>query len=603
MMMMMMQKMSAMQADLSCQSPAERQKAAESPVKIDQLREFESTVRHLQSTWRSRLQIAGFQLLQQVNSSLSLGRFAIRLAFLHWDQCLRSLKGKNLRTPSLYVRQSTAFVPCQQDEVATLKTSIEKLNDQCLQLEMTRDNATDVLDTAMEEFRKYLGNVQGEFAVMQKRLVGSSLKLCIQQNLHLGKIGIIRNLRNWQVTAADDKRAKIEEVLQSAGSLLTEYQTKFWEFAGFEKWRTALLHSRLGRQEQTAKLRQMPLLAKSSLWHVAAHAVSIWSARHQLTVVAAKSRVAILTQIFNAVRKAKFKAVITTWACLCKNSSFKIRRACAYWSQFWQGFRQHKILMVLPRLWCWHSAVVADRLASANQVILELEGNNNKLEVQLEETRVSSHTAESEATSVAQQAVLVAEKAEQQRSLSEVHRKRCEAAMDQLAVQAKAREEKFTNQLEAANLMLDCTNQTLEALEAEHAAAHEALEEQQNNDKTLEESNTSNTAAHESEVRVMRQLWKQAEHERALLAKITDQVDNSKKPNWSNATHLSMLKSKKQRISQVAASLNSKPGIGSIDVLNGELLTICDELHEAAMLATSCSPSDSFQPPVSLITA
>ena len=82
--------------------------------------------------------------------------------------------------------------------------------------------------------------------------------------------------------------------------------------------------------------------------------------------------------------------------------------------------------------------------------------------------------------------------------------------MDQLAVQAKAREEKFTNQLEAANLMLDCTNQvfcvsfrilqgsfmhlqTLEALEAEHAAAHEALEEQQNNDKTLEESNTSNT--------------------------------------------------------------------------------------------------------------
>ena len=38
-----LQKMSAMQADLSCQSPAERQKAAESPVKIDQLREFEVT--------------------------------------------------------------------------------------------------------------------------------------------------------------------------------------------------------------------------------------------------------------------------------------------------------------------------------------------------------------------------------------------------------------------------------------------------------------------------------------------------------------------------------------------------------------------------------
>lgn len=69
----------------------------------------------------------------------------------------------------------------------------------------------------------------------------------------------------------------------------------------------------------------------------------------------------------------------------------------------------------------------------------------------------------------------------------------------------------------------------------------------------------------------MRQLWKQAEHERALLAKITDQVDinasvgisvlelsellqqvdNSKKTTWSNATQLSMLKSKKQRISQV----------------------------------------------------
>ena len=47
---------------------------------------------------------------------------------------------------------------------------------------------------------------------MQKRLVGSSLKLCIQQNLHLGKIGIIQNLRNWQVTAAVDKRTKIEEV-------------------------------------------------------------------------------------------------------------------------------------------------------------------------------------------------------------------------------------------------------------------------------------------------------------------------------------------------------------------------------------------------------
>jgi len=110
---------------------------------------------------------------------------------------------------------------------------------------------------------------------------------------------------------------------------------------------------------------------------------------------------------------------------------------------------------------CWHAAVVVDRLASATQVILELEGNKSKLEVQLEETRVSSHTAETEATSVAQQAVLVAEKAEQQRSLSEVHRKRCEAAMDQLAVQAKAREEKFTNQLEAANLMLDCTNQVI----------------------------------------------------------------------------------------------------------------------------------------------
>lgn len=170
MMMMMMQKMSAMQADLSCQSPAERQKAAESPVKIDQLREFESTVRHLQSTWRSRLQIAGFQLLQQVNSSLSLGSFAIRLAFLHWDQCLRCLKGKNLRTPSLYVRQSTAFVPCQQDEVASLKRSIENLNDQCLQLEMTRDNATDVLDTAMEEFRKYLGNVQARPCLIGPRV-------------------------------------------------------------------------------------------------------------------------------------------------------------------------------------------------------------------------------------------------------------------------------------------------------------------------------------------------------------------------------------------------------------------------------------------------
>ena len=35
-------------------------------------------------------------------------------------------------------------------QVASLKRSIEKLNDQCLQLEMTRDNATDVLDTAME---------------------------------------------------------------------------------------------------------------------------------------------------------------------------------------------------------------------------------------------------------------------------------------------------------------------------------------------------------------------------------------------------------------------------------------------------------------------
>ena len=113
----------------------------------------------------------------------------------------------------------------------------------------------------------------------------------------------------------------------------------------------------------------------SSIFAVSAvslRSVQIWSARHQLTVVTAKSRVAILTQIFNAVRKAKFKAVITTWACLCKNSSFKIRRACAYWSQFWQGFRQHKILMVLPRLWCWHSAVVADRLASANQVTRSL---------------------------------------------------------------------------------------------------------------------------------------------------------------------------------------------------------------------------------------
>ena len=105
---------------------------------------------------------------------------------------------------------------------------------------------------------------------------------------------------------------------------------------------------------------------------VSLRSMQIWSARHQLTVVTAKSRVAILTQIFHAVRKAKFKAVITTWACLCKNSSFKIRRACAYWSQFWQGFRQHKILMVLPRLWCWHSAVVADRLASANQVTRSL---------------------------------------------------------------------------------------------------------------------------------------------------------------------------------------------------------------------------------------
>ena len=92
--------------------------------------------------------------------------------------------------------------------------------------------------------------------------------------------------------------------------------------------------------------------------------------------------------------------------------------------------------------------------------------------------------------------------------------------------------------------------------------------------------------AHASEVRVMRQLWRKAEHERALLADKVGCLDSYTMLNATDSpsktmnigSFLSMLEAKKQRVAQVAVSVEPF----DVPVLNTELLSICDEICEAA---------------------
>eukprot|EP00656_Telonema_subtile_P014984 TRINITY_DN1776_c0_g1_i1.p1 TRINITY_DN1776_c0_g1~~TRINITY_DN1776_c0_g1_i1.p1 ORF type:complete len:489 (-),score=141.50 TRINITY_DN1776_c0_g1_i1:48-1514(-) len=472
-----------------------------------------------------------------------------------------------LHTPQLWQSSSNVvYLPSNIDEVSALEGSLKEARDQCEDLRAAGEQSTQVLEAAMKEFKTYLESVQKEFGEMHATLMGSAVRRCVHARARWGAASRTRLVLRWR---ANMKLSKSESHLQMVGAILAELQDKFWVLAGLQRWRSVVLHRRIqarGRSElalKRASVLQTIVLRNLSVWLGASCAIVTWTRRHQSSAHRQKT----LRAVVEAVERRRLSAEVGTWRVSSRHQrAARLVRSMKHWCLFLHAY-EHQSTLTVVRLHNWHSAAVAARLA----------------------TRASaSSLMESEAACVAQQAVQVAERAEEHRAHSEVHQRRLEAAMSQLATQAKARELMYTTQLEAANSMLLSTSKTLEALEAEHTKAQMQLLESHKPQAELADSKALQMAcdSQASEARVMRTLWKQAEQERALLVEAHGQVPLKPAMPMQPAVQLHMLDSQKERITQCALSLTAG---SSAQVLDSELLKLCELMHDTALQALAQS--------------